>query len=171
MADTQPPSGAGSYDLVLQDLRARRDKLDVLIRSLEDMVRSEGITGAVMGAGGAQDADQPERVFDSLMAKVRPGEFHNLSYPSAAKAILAKTQRHPLTTHQILEIIEKSGRRVEGQNPSGTIYTSLTRNPDFTKVKKNTWGLSEWYPGAKRPAGNSRRASEPDLLAGDRPAE
>ena len=114
-------------------------------------MRAEGITGPVMGASESNIV-QPERVFDSLMAKVRPGEFHNLSYPATAKAILGKTQKHPLTTHQILEIIQKSGRKVEGQNPSGTVYTSLARNPEFSKVKKNTWGLSEWYPsGGNRP--------------------
>jgi DNA-directed RNA polymerase delta subunit len=93
------------------------------------------------------------QIFDTLMNSVKPGEFHGLSYPAAARKILAKTDKHPLTTPQLMQIIEKSGRKVEGKNPLGTIYSSLSRNSDFQKVAENTWGLSEWYPsGAKKPS-------------------
>jgi DNA-directed RNA polymerase delta subunit len=96
------------------------------------------------------------------MNSVRPGEFHALSYPAAARKILAKTDKHPLSTPQLMQIIEKSGRKVEGKNPVGTIYSSLSRNSDFSKVAENTWGLSEWYPGGKKAAKNKLIEPEDD---------
>ena len=139
------------YSAVLRDLRAKRDKIDALIKSLEEvsaggMVSSQEIMAAANG----------DQTFDTLMNSVKPGEFHGKSFPAAAHAILSKTDRHPLNTNQILEIIEKSGRKVEGKNPTGTIYSSLARNSDFVKVKSNTWGLTEWYPGSKKSSGKAK---------------
>lgn len=144
------------YTAVLRDLRAKRDKIDSLIKALEELA-SGGMADSAEAILSVSTGDQ---LFDSLMNTIKPGEFHGMKYPAAARAILSKTNRHPLTTSQILEIIEKSGRKVEGKNPTGTIYSSLKRNADFVKVKKNTWGLAEWYPAAKRLAGKSRQGED-----------
>lgn len=152
-------SADSPYSAVLRDLRAKRGKIDALIKSLEELS-----AGGVVTSQEVMAASNGDQVFDSLMNSVKPGEFHGMSFPGAARAILSKTDRHPLTTHQIMQVIEKSGRKVEGKNPVGTLYSSLARNADFEKVKKNTWGLKEWYPGSKRSGGKTKAT---DLEATD----
>ncbi len=132
------------YAAVLQDLRAKRGKIDGLIKALEELSAGGVVpTEEIMAATGSD-------AFNTLLNSVRPGEFHGMKYPAAAHAILSRTNKHPLTTQQIVQIIEKTGRAVEGKNPVSTVYSTLSRSPHFEKVKRNTWGLTEWYPGAKR---------------------
>ena len=138
-------SNGNPYELVLQDLYAKRDEIDRTIKSLEQLM------------GGLTAGNEPlslgihaEQVFERLLSRVKPGEFHGMSYPSAAKKILSMTDRHALKTEQIIAILERSGRKIESKNPASTVYSSLARNPDFQKVAGNTWGLSEWYEGAAR---------------------
>lgn len=127
------------YSAVLHDLRAKRDKIDALIKALEELSAGGVVSTEEIMAATGSDA------FNTLLNSVRPGEFHGMKYPAAARAILSRTDRHPLTTQQIVQVIEKTGRKVEGKNPTGTVYSSLSRSPDFEKVKRNTWGLAEWY--------------------------
>ena len=44
-------------------------------------------------------------------AAIQAGEFHNLSYTKAARAILEKTNRKALTTQEILRISKEVGAR------------------------------------------------------------
>jgi len=133
------------YAGVIQDLKGRRERLaaemEKLDRALMALEELSGGDYALTGEITATVAGDP-------MIKV--GEFHGLGIPNAARMILEKTNKHPLTTNDILRLLEKSGRKIEAKYPIGNIYSSLKRNPDFTLVAPNTWGLTEWYPGAKK---------------------
>jgi DNA-directed RNA polymerase delta subunit len=97
------------------------------------------------------------------------GEFHGMSYTSAARSILERSpNKAPLTTQEILGYILKSGRKVEGKNPAGTIYSSLKRGPDFELVAKNTWGLAAWYNVKRKPKPDKSgevQESEPPIFS------
>ena len=135
---------APGLETAIAELKARKEraiqevsqKYDSLIVNLE----------AVLGEGqGQQFASTASTAPEVGEVHITVGEFHGMPYTSTAGAILQKTNRKPLKTHDILRHIEKSGRKVEGKNPVGTIYSSLKRNRDFELVAPNTWGLAEWY--------------------------
>ncbi|HZQ95142.1 MAG TPA: HTH domain-containing protein [Candidatus Sulfotelmatobacter sp.] len=138
------------YAAMVAELKARRERLMIEAQKLEAaVVALEALTGAVDYVPGTTEQASGSPSLDPM---IRVGEFHGLGIPNAARMILEKTNRHPLTTQDILRLLEKSGRKIEAKNPTGNIYSSLKRNPDFTLVAPNTWGLTDWYPGAKRKA-------------------
>lgn len=118
----------------IQALAARFDKV---IEDIQKLTLDSPLEVNVSSAMRQSDAVE--------VISIQAGEFHNLSYTKAARAILEKI-RKPLTTQEILAYFERSGRKVPGKNPSATIYSSLKKSSDnFELVSRNTWGLSEWY--------------------------
>jgi len=77
---------------------------------------------------------------------VTPWQFFNKSQPEAA-TLLLEAVRHPLTTEQIVEGLEKGGVEVGGSTPKDkkqNLYTILGRSGQFGRAAKNTWGLLSW---------------------------
>jgi hypothetical protein len=140
------------YEAVLSDLQTKKEretqeaiqrvsqKYAFLIASIQ-----AAIDGSLDLPNDATQQAMSSTPIPNGEVRVTTGEFHGMSYPSAARSILERTNKTPLTTQQILAYIEKSGRKVEGKNPNGTVYSSLKRSPDFELVTKNTWGLAVWY--------------------------
>jgi hypothetical protein len=118
----------------LQALSARWDKI---IADVQGLGLDSHIEVNVSGALRQSDAVE--------VISIQAGEFHNLSYTKAARAILEKTSRKPLTTQEILSYFERSGRKMPGKNPAATLYSSLKKSDDFELVARNTWGLADWY--------------------------
>ena len=48
-----------------------------------------------------------------------------------------------------MEALTKAELKVGGRKPEGTLYRTLLRSKEFTRVAPDTWGLAEWYPEAK----------------------
>src|SRR5271157_4929547 len=136
----------------LQALSARWDKIIADVQGLGlDSPIEMNVSSAL------RQTDTVEAV------SIQAGEFHNLSYTKAAKAILEKTSRKPLTTQEILSYFERSGRKMPGKNPSATLYSSLKKSNDFELVARNTWGLADWYE-KKRKAAQSVEERTTDLM-------
>lgn len=148
--DSKDPNQASPYSGMISDLRARRERL------LQETQKIDAAIAALdaLDSGSEYAPNTGDQLNPTASAEpvIRVGEFHGLGIPNAARMILEKTNKHPLTTQEILRLLAKSGRKIEAKYPSGNIYSSLKRNPDFTLVAPNTWGLTEWYPGAKKKA-------------------
>lgn len=143
MAEQDIPNS--SYEALLSELRARREcaiqKYDAAIAALEAL--KTDWYGEVSGNG------MPLR--DSIeVISISPGEFHGLSYTKAAEAILRKTNRRALTTQEIMSYYERSGKKIDGKNPTATLYSSLKKSKEFELVTRNTWGLAEWYGKSRK---------------------
>jgi hypothetical protein len=129
---------------LLEQLRAEKAELDMLIRALEKRL------GVVPGS------EQPEsnqstapRVTVSLDS-IPVGFFHNLSMTGAAEKLLRMNDGHPLTTSELMEAFRKSGRSLDGKNAVTILYNSLKRSPKFERVAGRAWGLAEWYPEKRK---------------------
>lgn len=164
----EPNPMQAHYEAVLGDLRDRKDR-EIQDATSKITQKYESLIAAVQAAAGGEtlnisvaDASTvSESVSVSPTMRITTGEFHGMSYTSAARAILERSpNKAPLTTQEILAYIQKSGRKVEGKNPAGTIYSSLKRGPDFELVAKNTWGLAAWY-NIKRKSKQEKASSEP----------
>lgn len=140
------------YEAVLNDLQAKKERETQEAIQRVSQKYAFLIASIQAAIDGSLDlpSDAPQQAINPMPipngeVRITTGEFHGMSYPSAARSILERTNKTPLTTQQILAYIEKSGRKVEGKNPNGTVYSSLKRSPDFELVTKNTWGLAVWY--------------------------
>lgn len=143
------------YETLIADLRAKKEQE---IKAVEEKYdQAIAAIELVMGSSPLGDV-QGYRSRESGDIRINVGEFHGMPFTSAARAILQKTNRQPLKTEQIVRYIEASGRKIEAKNPAATVYSSLTRNPDFELVAPNTWGLAEWY-------GIKRKATKPGVAA------
>lgn len=148
------------YEAVLNDLQAKKERetqeaIQKVNQKYAFLIAS--IQAAIDGLDLPSDATQQAMTSPPILngeVRITTGEFHGMSYRSASRSILERTNKTPLTTQQILAYIEKSGRKVEGKNANGTIYSSLKRSPDFELVTKNTWGLAVWY--------NIKRKTKPE---------
>jgi hypothetical protein len=132
-------------------LQALADRYDKVIAEVQELSLNPAMEVRISGS---------LRQADSIAVSIQPGEFHNLSYTKAARAILEKI-RKPLTTQDILAYFEKSGRRMPGKNPVATLYSSLKKGSDFELVTRNTWGLADWYEKKRKaPQSLTERTNE-----------
>ncbi|MGI8961992.1 MAG: HTH domain-containing protein [Bryobacteraceae bacterium] len=157
------------YKAVLSDLQAKKEretqeaiqkvsqKYAFLIASIQ-----AALDGSLDLPNDASQQGMSAMPVSNGEVRITTGEFHGMSYPSAARSILERTNKTPLTTQQILGYIEKSGRKVEGKNPNGTVYSSLKRSPDFELVTKNTWGLAVWYNIKRKTKSEKSTESTPE---------
>lgn len=68
----------------------------------------------------------------------------------------------PLRIMDILERLEKSGHKVEGSQPYGTVQSVMLRNKDvFCKTPDRSWGLVEWAD-----SGQDNKGNEEEIDAG-----
>ena len=126
------------YQLVLDDLMARRAKLDAGIAAIQEAM---GITGppngsAAVGANGA--------------GSIRSDSFFGMTVHEAAKKFLTMSKRTK-TAQEIADALVEGGYTFATGNPLGTVSTVLHRadakGGEIVRVSKGTYGLSEWYPG------------------------
>jgi len=134
----------GSLAATLADLKARRDKLNIAIDALEQLVEGDVAPAATVAGGG-----------------VGEHAFFGLSAIDAAKQFLAHT-KEPRSATEIADGLERGGFTHQSKNLGSTIYTILKRDEDrdgtVVKVGRK-WGLAEWYPGrrGKKPQSTSER--------------
>lgn len=142
---------------LLEQLRAEKAELDMLIRALEKRL------GVIPGGPDDQvNQSGTPRVTVSL-DNIPVGFFHNLSQSAAAEKLLRMNEGHPLTTNEIMDAFRKSGMNIGGKNAITVLYTSLKRNAKFERVAGKAWGLAEWYPEKRRkkePANESEETNE-----------
>ena len=139
MADLKSAS-ADPYDLVLVDLRAKREDLDNAIRTLEILRDGRlGISASITTA-----AEQPSNIQDDA------GAFLGMSIVDAAKALL-KSRKRAMSNADILKAIQAGGVVLNGSDPLNVVGSVLTRRfnnvGDLVRVDRGIWGLKEWYPG------------------------
>jgi hypothetical protein len=154
------------YEVVLQDLRARRDAIDQAIASIEGLrgggtvhYASATIRGAsAVGAAGSVGANQSDIG--------GPGALLGMSIVDATKALL-KAKRTPLKNPEIAALFKAGGMAMNSQQPANTIGSVLTRRfsevGDVVRVGRGTWGLKEWYP-------NRSFKKDKETAKGDDPA-
>jgi hypothetical protein len=143
------PQGIDPYDVVLQDLRAKRDAIDQAIASIESLRGSNGSAGGIgsangIGAKGPIGAGGPNQ--NDLSG---PGGLLGMSIVDATKALL-KSKRTPLRNPEIAALFKAGGLHMNSKEPANTIGSVLTRRMaevgDVVRVGRGTWGLKEWYP-------------------------
>ncbi len=153
---TSESAGLDPYEVVLADLKAKRDQIDHAINAIES------IRGKVTGgpASSGQSASQN--------AATGPGAFLGMTMVDAAKRLLAN-QRRPLGNAEILSGLKAGGLVMTSADPVNTIGSVLTRRfhdkGDIVRIGRGIWGLPEWYPNRSFKKKDDRSDSGDDQLA------
>lgn len=140
---SEESKGFDPYAAVIADLKAKRDKIDDLIRTLESL-------GGVVPTG---EISQPSLISAASVAYTAPGgpgAFLGMSIPEATKKLLG-SRKQALGNAEIVAALKAGGMAMESRDPINTIGSILGRRfdqvGDIVRVSRGTWGLAEWYPG------------------------
>lgn len=126
-----------AYDVVLADLRAQRERIDVAIRALEQL---RGVSPQPAAVGG-DSSPTPFTEND-------PGAFLGMTVVEATKKLLL-SRRKALPNAEIVASLEEGGLVMNSVDKLNTVNSILTRrfktHGDLVRVKRGVWGLQEWY--------------------------
>jgi len=127
-------------DLLKQMISEYRGKVATYQAMIAEWERELGLPVTAHTSNGAS-AGQDR----GISVEVQPWQFMGKSQPEAAKVLL-NLVKHPLTTEEIVDGIQRGGVQVKGKK--NTFYAILNRSEEFARFGRNTWGLADW-PGRK----------------------
>ncbi|HYC54184.1 MAG TPA: hypothetical protein VEL28_04525 [Candidatus Binatia bacterium] len=150
------------YHAVLADLEEKRARLDAAIAAIK-MIAS-GVAGAAP-EGSPNGTATTGRISPTSIPE---DAFFGMSGADAVAKLLG-IMKKPQSTPQICEALKAGGYTTASRNFTTTVHTAIKRQePErFVRVGK-TWGLAEWYPGARKAAkGKAAGATTAADLIGD----
>lgn len=123
------------YEIVLADLRAKRDQIDQAIQAIES-VRGSAAPTKPNGAAVASDA--------------AAGAFLGMTIADAAKRLLSN-RKQAMNNADIAAALKQGGlvmsTNTDPQNMVGSILTRrFDKVGDIVRIGRGVWGLKEWYP-------------------------
>jgi hypothetical protein len=151
MSNEQP----NAYDVVIADLEKEREKLAVVITALKQ-IKSYGIpfdaTQALMSGMTREPANSPR-----VVPLIPHDAFFGMTIPDAARKYLSwDGSRQTKSNPELCDALVEGGFQTSAANFRESVRATLTRHPDFVKIK-GQWGLKEWY--GDRVARRPRRAN------------
>jgi len=124
------------YKAVLEDLKARKARLEQVIVAVEGIIGETGDLGALLSP--------------SKSTAIEPDTFIGLNILQAAEKYLQMTGRPAKTTEQITAVLNQGGMSVTQGSVSTILRRSDNGDSPVTRVGRSLWGLASWYPN-KRP--------------------
>lgn len=134
-----------AYQQLLTELEHERENIERMIVWVKGRMEQ---TDSVSTATAPAKPSSPAR-FPRLLA---PDAFFRMSVTDAIKGYLNIVKR-PKTAKQITEGLQQGGLTTKAKNLYATVYPTLLRMEDggeVVRVTKTEWGLTEWYPGARK---------------------
>ena len=122
------------YDQPLRKLRqAREDLRQEYSRIRHDLVRLDKMIAQLenMNIGGAAPQAYPSAT--DVMQEISAKDIEGLSHAQAATLILSRASS-PMTIRQLLEVLERAGRKLSAKNGYGILHKSLRNHKQFDSV-------------------------------------
>lgn len=126
------------YNVVLADLKRKRDELNAAIAGIEAMLLGAG--APIATPAGASPTP----------TTIGPDTFFGMSIAQAAQKYLNMKKR-PQTAPEIAAALIEGGLQNQSGKFPNTVGSVLNRNsegdaPTFVKVSRGTFALRTWYP-------------------------
>lgn len=134
------------YKAVLEDLKARKAKLEATIDGLESLLGTGGLSDSGGGASG------------STTKGIEADTFIGLNILQATEKYLQMTGRPAKTLEQISAALNQGGLTVSQASISTILRRSDNGESPVTRVGRGLFGLAIWYPNRPRRARNSEEA-------------
>jgi hypothetical protein len=145
---------ATDYTKILDDLIAEREQLDQMIKWVKARL---GRTDGESNTPTVQITKAEPMRFPRLAGD----DFFRMTVSEAIKAYLSMVKR-PQTAREITDALKAGGLTFKAKNLYQTVFPTLARMAneakEVDKLPDGTWGLAEWYSGARRES--KQQASE-----------
>ena len=132
-------------------------KGNALIEIINDLRAEDGMPPRPpFGGGNNGKSDKP----NATITQIKPDTFYGKKLQTAVRELLemryaAARGTDPATPKEIYEAITKGGFQFETKNPEtalvGLRALLRKRTAFFHKLPNGTYGLTSWYPDAKKP--------------------
>lgn len=154
MAKSSPHVSGDAYEVVLADLRQRRDELDTAIKAVEAV------------RGGRSSTLSPASL--TTIAPPAGGsvsEFAGLSIAEASKVVL-RARGEVMHTSQIVPPLQSGGVKLTSVDPINTVNSILNRRAnsvgDIVRVGRSMWALKDrQQPPSTEPEATGDTADPP----------
>lgn len=133
------PGPSSPYDSAIESLEAQIRYLQSVLDSLKILRSGPDGTPLVFSSGGSRDAE----------TDVRHDTFFGMTIGDAAKKYLTMVKATK-STSEIAEALERGGLKHSSKDFPTTVRSILGPREDFTRTPNGDWGISEWYPRAKK---------------------
>jgi hypothetical protein len=143
-----PMSDGIDYKAVLEDLKARKAKLEVMIEGLESLLGTGGLSESSRGMNG------------STPKGIEADTFIGLNILQAAERYLQMTGRPAKPTEQIAAALNQGGLSATVGSVSTILRRSDKGDSPVTRVGRSLWGLASWYPNRPRRTRQSGEEAE-----------
>lgn len=109
---------------------------------------------------------QPRRYEETTTEKhqattTRPDQYYGRPLATIITEALEKRKEKSFgaaTLDELFAELSAGGFKFEGKNEGiqrRGLAISMSKNPKFHKLPNNTWGITEWYPGARETKGTN----------------
>lgn len=136
------PKEQTPIDVVIADLKAERDQLNSMISALERRK-----AGASLNKSAAVPADRLIISEDAIPSDA----FFGMTLPDAAHKYLSLV-KNPKPHPELCDALLEGGFKTGATNFREVVRSTLSRHPDFVRVRRGEWGLKEWYNRGPRRA-------------------
>lgn len=128
---------------------AKLDSAIEAIRKLMEPGTSPANAAAVQAANGVKSQDVMRTIAGVSPITIKPDDFFAKAQTEAVQDYLRRVG-HAASLDDIFGALRRGGSRLQGKDPKKNLYISLSRRKDiFALVGPYTFGLWEFYPGAK----------------------
>jgi len=144
------------YGQLLAHLEEERENVERLIIWVKGKLAQQGDSASAIAPNSQPAVSAPMR-----FPRLAQDSFFRMSIPQAIKAFLNIAKRTK-GAKDITEALRNGGLTTKAKNLYGTVYPTLLRMEkagDVVRVK-GEWGLSEWYPGARKATQEQKTESE-----------
>jgi len=142
------------YQQLLVELEKERDNIERMIVWVKGHIEESDSVERIP----APAKSEPIARFPRL---IPPDAFFRMPVPEAIKKYLNIVKR-PKTAKEITGGLQQGGLTTKAKNLYATVYPTLLRmvqSGEVVRVTKNEWGLTEWYPGSRKPPGEKPSGS------------
>jgi len=148
-----------AYKTVLADLEERRTAIDREIEAVKSaMGRASGepITSGSSVTNGAEPT------------KIETDTFFGMTVGKAARKYLRMMGKKQ-HVRDITDALKRGGVKTNEESVSALLRRRADNKGDVVNLGRGEWGLTEWYPSAKRRKTTKQQAEEPETPLGESP--
>jgi hypothetical protein len=133
-----------NYKCVLDDLRAKKIKLETAISAIEEMLGESSV---------GENVSQPERHSKAQSATAATSYFYSRSTIADAAIHVLQTAGTPQDTPTIVTALRQGGIKSKSKSLYRTVFNAMNTKVDKGIVTKTNgkWGLAEWQQQQENP--------------------